>query len=65
MDFFWEMTSGYMLLQFTEAFWVLTAENCGVSADAVHQGRGLLLHGAQADFHGLAVQQTKVFRSCS
>ena len=47
-----------MLLQFTEAFWVSTAENCGVSAVAVHQGRRLLLHGAQADFHGLAVQQT-------
>ena len=50
--------TGYMLLQFTEAFWVSTAENCGVSAVAVHQGRRLLLHGAQADFHGLAVRQT-------
>ena len=50
--------TGYMLLQFTEAFGVSTAENCGVSAVAVHHGRRLLLHGAQADFHGLAVQQT-------
>ena len=41
-------------------FWVSTAENCGVSAVAVHQGRRLLLHGAEADFHGLAVQQTTV-----
>ena len=47
-----------MLLQFKKAFGVSTAENCGVSAVAVHQGRRLLLHGAQADFHGLAVQQT-------
>ena len=44
--------------QTTEAVTVHTAENCGVSAVAVHQGRRLLLHGAQAAFHGLVVQQT-------
>ena len=29
--------TGFMLRQFTEAFWVSTAENCGVSAVAVHR----------------------------
>ena len=51
--------SGFLLMrQITERFTVHTAENCGVSAVAVHQGRRLFLHGAEADFHGLAVQQT-------
>ena len=44
--------------QSTRPFGFHTAENCGVSAVAVFHGRRLLLHGAQADFHGLAVQQT-------
>ena len=44
----------------TEAFTVQTAENCGISAVAVLQGRRHFLHGAEADFHGLAVQQTVV-----
>ena len=60
---FWKMTSGGFpysalvgstvdtcLRQFTEACMVQTAENCGVSAVAVHQGRRLSLRGAQADF---------------
>ena len=46
--------------QFTEAFTVHTAENCDNSAVAVLQGRRHFLHGAEADFHGLAVQQTIV-----
>ena len=44
--------------QTTEAFTVHTAENCGNSAVAVLQGRRHFLHGAETDFHGLAVQQT-------
>ena len=35
--------TGYMLRQFTEAFWVPTAENCGVSAAAVLCGRRYFL----------------------
>ena len=31
---------------------VQTAENCGISAVAVHQGRQLFLRDAQADSHG-------------
>ena len=72
---FWKMTSGcfpypapvgpildtcYVSLR--RPLVVSTAENCGVSAVAVHQGRRLLLHGAQADRHGLAVQQTTGIR---
>ena len=45
----------------TEAFTVHTAENCGNSAVAVFYGRRHFLHGAESDFHGLAVQQTMVF----
>ena len=44
--------------QTTQALTVQTADNCGNSAVAVLQGRRHFLHGAQADFHGLAVQQT-------
>ena len=44
--------------QTTQALPVQTADNCGNSAVAVLQGRRHSLHGAQADFHGLAVQQT-------
>ena len=46
--------------QFTEAFPVHTAVHCGISAVAVLQGRRHFLHGAEADFRGLAVQQTIV-----
>ena len=35
--------TGYMLRQFTEAFLVQTAENCGVSAVAVLHGRRFLV----------------------
>ena len=53
--------SGVLLMrQTTEAFTVHTAENCGNSAVAVLQRRRHFLHGAEADFHGLAVQQTMV-----
>ena len=37
---------------------VQTAENCGVSAVAVHDGRRYSCRGAEAISHGLAVQQT-------
>ena len=46
--------------QITEVFTVQTAENFGNSAVAVLQGRRHFLHGADPDFHGLAVQQTMV-----
>ena len=42
--------------QTTEAFTAQTAEYCGNSAVAVLQGRQHFLHGAEAGFHGLAVQ---------
>ena len=57
---FWKMTSGWIpcparvgstldtcLRQFTTAFTVHTAENCGNSAVAVLQGRRHFLHGVQ------------------
>ena len=37
---------------------VQTAENCGVSAVAVHDGRRYFCRGAEGVSHGLAVQQT-------
>ena len=53
--------TGHMLLQFTEAFWVSTAENCGFSAVAAHfQGRRLPCRTAEAHPHDQAVQQTIV-----
>ena len=70
---FWKMTSGWIPCpapvgstldtcprQFTDALTIQTAENCRNSAVAVLQGRRHFLHGAEADFHGLAVQQTIV-----
>ena len=73
-DDFWKVSvfntswfdSGYMLRQFTEAFWVSTAENCGVSAVAVHRWSSIVsCRGAEADSHGLAVHQTTVLPGCS
>ena len=46
--------------QTTQALTAQTADNCGNSAVAVLQGRRHFRHGAEADFHGLAVQQTIV-----
>ena len=70
---FWKMTSGWIpcpapvgstldtrLRQFTEAFTVQTADNFGQAAVPVLQRRRHFLHGAEAEFHGLAVQQTIV-----
>ena len=52
------LDSGYMCTSGHGAFMVQTAENCGVSAVAVHDGRRYPRRGAEAVSHGLAVQQT-------
>ena len=50
--------TGYMCTSGYGGFVVQTAENCGVSAVAVHDGRRYSCRGAEAVSHGLAVQQT-------
>ena len=58
--------TGYMLLQIVEAFWVSTAENCGVSAVAVLCGRRYFpVEVPRLIPLGLAVQQTMVIPRCS
>ena len=68
--FFWKLTSGWIphsallgwtvdtcLRQVTEAFMVQTAENCGVSAVAVHDGRRRSLRTAELISTVLATMQ--------